>query len=202
MEKSLLPDKKFVTKSILVSLISSLFSFLFIGIMVHVIALSKDVGPAFFNWLWLVTALGFILTFIISIPIIILWIKNLKYIIREDRVTIHKGILTKIQKNIPLRAVTDFILERSLLDRFLGIGSIKIQTAGQSPSSSTGYEGKLAGLLDYEALHDDLRKRIGKLHPVAEATTTEEPIHVSSETLLKQILAELKEIKKNTGAKK
>ena len=201
MEKSLFPDKKFVTKSILVSLISSLLSFLFIGILIHVIALSKDVDPAFFSWLWLITVLSFILTFIISIPIIILWIRNLKYIIQEDRVTVHKGILTKIQKNIPLRAVTDFILERSLFDRFLGIGSIKIQTAGQSPSS-TGYEGKLAGLLDYEALHDELRKRIGKLHPVAESVTTDEPIHVSSETLLKQILVELKEIKKNTGTNK
>jgi len=182
-------------------LISSLLSFLFIGVFIHLIALTKNPASGFFNWLWLVTVLGFILTFIISIPIIILWIKNLKYIIREDRVTIHQGILTKIQKNIPLRAVTDFILERSLLDRFLGIGSIKIQTAGQSPSS-TGYEGKLAGLLDYEELHDDLRNRIGKLHPVAESVTTDEPIHVSSETLLKQILAELKEIKKNMGGKK
>ena len=201
MEISLLPDKKYVTKSILVSLISSIFSFLFIGVFIHLVALSKNPGPEFFSWLWLLTGLGFILTFIISIPIIILWIKNLKYMIREDRVTVHKGILTKVQKNIPLRAVTDFILERSLLDRFLGIGSIKIQTAGQS-QSSTGYEGKLAGLLDYEALHDDLRKRIGKLHPVAESLTTEEPVRVSSDTLLKQILAELKEIRKNTGGKK
>ncbi|MBN2410268.1 PH domain-containing protein [candidate division KSB1 bacterium] len=198
MEKSLVPDKKFVTKSILVSLISLLVSYLSCGVFIHLIAYSKGSGPYFFSWLWVITILGFIFSFLISVPIILLWIKNLKYIILEDRVTIHKGILTKIQKNIPLRAVTDFILERSLFDRFFGIGSIKIQTAGQSPSS-TGYEGKLSGLLDYEALHEDLRKRIGKLHPVSEAVTTGEPLHVSSETLLKQILAELKEIKKNTA---
>ena len=68
MEKTLVPDKKFVTKSILVSLISSLLSYLFCGIFIHLVALTKNPGPGFFNWLWLVTVLGFILTFIISIP--------------------------------------------------------------------------------------------------------------------------------------
>lgn len=199
MEKVLVPHKKLVTKSLLVSLISSFFSYLFCGVIIHLVALTKKPVPDFFDWLWLITVLAFLFTFVLSVPFIILWIRNLKYIIQEDRVTIHQGILTKIQKNIPLRAVTDFILERSLFDRFFGIGSIKIQTAGQSPSS-TGYEGKLSGLLDYEAIHEDLRQRIGKLHPVAEAATTVEPQHVSNETLLKQILAELKEIRKNTGS--
>jgi hypothetical protein len=55
--------------------------------------------------------------------------------------------------------VTDFRLQRSLYDRALGIGSIQVQTAGQGVTGS-GYEGKLAGLEDWEALHEDLRGRI------------------------------------------
>ena len=60
----------------------------------------------------------------ISIPIIKLWIKNLAYVIQDDRVTIHKGILTKTQQNIPYRSVTDFALKRTIYDRLLGLGSI------------------------------------------------------------------------------
>ena len=134
---------------------------------------------------------------IISYPLIKLWIKNLSYIIREERVTIHKGILTKTQQNIPYRSVTDFILERSLFDRILGIGSIKIQTAGQS-QSPTGYEGNLEGFLEYEKLHTQLREKIGLLHPISESLTTKEPDTKSTGQLLEQILVELNAIRKNT----
>ena len=57
----------------------------------------------------------------------------------------------------------------------------------------------MVGLLDYQSLHEDFRHRIGKLHPVSGAVTTEEPLQGSNDAILKQILAELKEIKKNTA---
>jgi uncharacterized membrane protein YdbT with pleckstrin-like domain len=133
---------------------------------------------------------------LISYPLIRLWIKNLTYIIYDDRVTIHKGILTKIQQNIPFRAITDFALERTIYDRMLGIGGIKIQTAGQS-TSPTGYEGKLSGLIDYDRLHTELRDKIKNLHPQSESVTTKEPLNVSESAILSQILSELKEIRRN-----
>ena len=135
---------------------------------------------------------------IFSTVISYLWIKNLRYVILEDRVNIHLGILTKTQKNIPFRAITDFELVRTLYDRVLGLGSVKIQTAGQS-TQATGYEGKLGGLVDYEKWHKELRSRIKLLHPVAESTTTTETTIPSDKALLKQILDELKEIRKNTS---
>ncbi len=133
---------------------------------------------------------------IISIPIMILWIKNLSYYIEDERVTIYKGIVSKIQQNIPYRAVTDFVLHRSLFDRILGIGAIRIQTAGQS-HSSTGYEGKLLGLIDYEELHQQLRAKIKSLHPRSESTTVaEKATPLSQEDKLQRILEELREIRK------
>jgi uncharacterized membrane protein YdbT with pleckstrin-like domain len=196
MQKSLVPDKKFVTKSILVSFLSTLATFASLAAFIHFIAYTKGNNAETIRIIWSISAVAFVVTFVVSIPITLLWIKNLMYVILEDRVTVHKGILTKIQKNIPLRAVTDFILERSLFDRMLGIGTIKIQTAGQSPSSA-GYEGKLAGLLDYQALHEELRQRIGKLHSLPDSATEKMP-QTTDDPLLKQILAELIEIKKNT----
>jgi uncharacterized membrane protein YdbT with pleckstrin-like domain len=125
-----------------------------------------------------------------------LWIKNLEYIVHADRMIIHKGILTKTQKNIPFRAITDFELVRTLYDRILGIGSLKIQTAGQSHQPS-GYEGKLGGLLEFEKWHSVLREKVKSLHPIAESITTLEPDLKSEKQILEQILAELKEIKKS-----
>ena len=126
----------------------------------------------------------------------ILWINNLEYLIKDERVMIYKGILTKIQKNIPYRAITDFVLHRSLYDRFLGIASIRIQTAGQS-QSATGFEGNMAGLLEWDSLHKDLRGKLKKLHPVSESLGTREMLKPTGEQDVQQeILSELKAIRK------
>ena len=146
--------------------------------------------------LWPIAISAILLLWIISAPIIVLWIKNLTYYIEDDRITIYKGILSKIQQNIPYRAITDFMLHRSLYDRFLGIGSIRIQTAGQT-KNVTGFEGQLAGLIQWDELLQQLRGKVKKLHPIAESTTVAENIAAQpQEDKLVQILAELRAIRK------
>jgi putative membrane protein len=120
-------------------------------------------------------------------------------VIYEDRVSIHKGILTKTVQNIPFRAITDFALVRTLYDRALGIGAIKIQTAGKSMQSGSQYEGSLSGLLDYESLHADLRSRIRKLHPASDSVTAVEAPKQEAGNTLEEILKEVKEIRKSIG---
>ena len=195
MKKILLPDSKYIMESIIVSFLSALTLFSMVAGFVHFIAFIKDEGPVFYATTWMVAGICIIVTWIVSIPIIVLWIRNLKYIILEGRITVYKGILTKVEKNIPYRAVTDFILERSLFDRLFGIGTVKVQTAGQSPGSS-GYEGKLSGLREYQTTHNELRDIIGKLHPGS--ISPDGSIQATDESVLKQILKELKEIRKNT----
>ena len=62
-----------------------------------------------------------------------------------------------------------------------------------------GYEGKFGGLVDYEKWHEALRERITALHPGTESVSAIEPSSKSDDPVLEQILAELKEIKKNTS---
>ena len=147
--------------------------------------------------LWAICCGANLLMWVISYPIIHFWTKNLTYIVREDRVTILSGILTKKEQNIPYRSITDFVLKRGPFDRYLGIGTIQIQTAGQS-QTATGYEGCLSGLSDYDGVHSNLRNKLKSLHPISESTTTSEPINLSDENVLTQILEELKKIRKNT----
>ncbi len=191
------PHKKLLAKQWLVLLTISFFIALF-GIALQLLiplgegVTSSEVAVI----LWPITIGVILLMWIISVPIIILWINNLTYFIEEERITIYKGILTKVQQNIPYRAITDFILHRSLFDRFLRIGAIRIQTAGQS-KTVTGYEGQLSGLAQWEDLHQQLRGKIKNLHPIAEATTVaEKTVPVSTDDRLGEILEELKEIRK------
>ena len=193
MEQSIKPDSRYTTKCLWIHLTVSL-SLLLPAALIHLIIVlaGGDISAA--HIVWLVSVGLIILLWIISYPITLLWIKNLSYFILEDRVSINKGILTKTQQNIPFRSITDFALERTIFDRWLRIGSIKIQTAGQSHTPS-GYEGKLAGLIDYENLHGNLREKIKQLHPLSESLTTAEPEGMQEDNLLSQILAELKEIR-------
>lgn len=191
------PHKKLLAKQWLVLLTITFFIALFGFALQLLIPLGESVTSSQVAViLWPITIGVILLMWVISVPIIILWIKNLTYFIEEDRITVYKGILTKVQQNIPYRAITDFILHRSLYDRFLRIGSIRIQTAGQS-KTVTGYEGQLSGLIQWEDLHQQLRSKIKNLHPIAEATTVAEKTTLfSSDDKLGKILEELKAVRK------
>ena len=197
MENAIKPDKKYQTAQLLI--LSVLSSLIIIGAVVLNIIIYLEAGSDSdgIMVIWLL-CLGLIsIMWIVSFPLIHLWIKNLSYFIHDDRITIQSGIITKKEQNIPYRSITDFVLARGPFDRILGIGTIKIQTAGQS-TSATGYEGSLSGLLDYKPLHADLREKLKSLHPISESITTSESVKQSDDSVLVQILEELKEIRRNT----
>ena len=197
MENAIKPDKKYYIAQLLV--LSVLSSFIIIGAVVLnvIIYIGEGSDSEGIMIIWLL-CLGLIsIMWIVSFPLIHLWIKNLSYFIHDDRITIQSGILTKKEQNIPYRSITDFVLKRGPFDRIVGIGTIQIQTAGQS-KSATGYEGSLSGLLDYGPLHADLREKLKTLHPISESTATSEPIKQTDDGILIQILEELKEIRENT----
>jgi len=194
MENMIKPDKKYYTAQLLI--LSILSSIIIIGTIVINLIIYYEDGPDSEGIIviWLICLCLISIMSIVFLPIIHLWIKNLSYFIRDDHITIQSGILTKKEKNIPYRSITDFVLVRGPFDRILGIGTIKVQTAGQS---AEGYEGNLSGLLDYKPLHADLREKLKFLHPISESATTSEPIKQTNDSVLIKILEELKEIRKN-----
>ena len=197
MENAIKPDKKYQTAQLLI--LSVLSSLIIIGAVVLniIIYLEEGSDSDGIMVIWLL-GLGLIsIMWIVSFPLIHLWIKSLSYFIHDDRITIQSGIITKKEQNIPYRSITDFVLARGPFDRILGIGTIKIQTAGQS-TSATGYEDSLSGLLDYEPIHTNLREKLKSLHPISGSITTSESVKQSDDSVLVQILEELKEIRRNT----
>ena len=131
------PDKKLFTKQLYVLLTISFLVLTVAAILQITIPLDPKVtASGVAAILWPIVFGVIFLLWLIAVPTIKLWIKNLSYYIDEDRVTIHKGILSKIKQNVPYRAITDFQLHRSLYDRALRIGSIRVQTAGQKANPS------------------------------------------------------------------
>ena len=73
------------------------------------------------------------------------------------------------------------------------MGSIKVQTA--SASGQSGFEGVLNGILDYGKVHTNLREKLVS----TQTSTSNESVkstNVSNETVLVDILSELKDINK------
>ena len=196
MENIIKPNKKYWTAQLLILATISGITLISAGVL-HLIINYSNPDPEFTFVLWVICCGANLLMWVISYPIIHLWTKNLTYIVRNERVTILSGILTKKEQNIPYRSITDFVLKRGPFDRILGIGTILVQTAGQS-TSATGYEGSLSGLIDYESIHGDLKDKLKSLYPISESTTTSEPVQIGNDNVLNQILNELKEIRKNT----
>jgi len=191
------PDQKLITKQWFVLMMLSVIIGIVGWVLQFLITLKESLSEEqVTSILWPITIGIIFLIWIISVPIVILWVKNLTYQIEDDRISILKGIITKQQQNIPYRAITDFMLHRSLFDRFLGIGSIRIQTAGQTMNPS-GYEGKLSGLIHWDELYQHLRSKIAALHPTSEAIATKEPSDNSIENKIQnEILEEIKAIRK------
>lgn len=188
------PDKKLFTKQLYVLLTISFFVLLAAAILQKTIPLDPKVtASGVAAILWPIVFGVIFLLWLIAVPIIKLWINNLSYFIDDDRITIHKGIISRIKQNVPYRAITDFQLHRSLYDRALRIGSIRVQTAGQKPSA-TGYEAILAGLAEWDNLLEQLRVKVKRLYPSTGIISSDSSM-LSEKDILQNILAELVEIK-------
>ena len=195
MDIELKPDRKLFVKQVYIFLTIS-FLIALIGLILQLlISLGEADSGEVAGILWPIAAGLIILLMIIGVPIAYLWIKNLTYVIEDERVKIYKGIISKMQQNIPFRMVTDFMLHRSLFDRLLGIGSVMIQTAGQSHSAS-GYEGSISGLTNWEEIYNELRDRLRDVRNEKTETKPEtDKSDLSQNELLAEILDEIKALR-------
>ena len=133
------------------------------------------------------------------VPALILtgpYYRSLAYEVQDDEVIVRAGIWTKSVKHVPYRTVTNLTVKRDILDRWLGIGALNIQTAGMS--GTTGAEEKLVGLTNvqevYEIVVTELRRFRGSMAPTA-AGVEGEPA-VASINTLSAILTEVRAIRR------
>jgi membrane protein YdbS with pleckstrin-like domain len=80
---------------------------------------------------------------------------NITFLVRDEAITINRGILYKHSLTLPFNRVQNVNILRGPLERRFGIATIFIQTAG-------GYllGGRLQGISDPELLRDIILKRV------------------------------------------
>lgn len=103
------------------------------------------------TYYWIVAALT-LLAF--PVTIIPLWIKyrTLRYRFDDEGIWRAQGILWKREVNVAYRRIQDIHLTSGLLQRWLGLATVSIQTAAGSSSPEVTIE----GVLEAEALRDFL----------------------------------------------
>ena len=93
---------------------------------------------------------------------------RLRYLIHPDEVVVEVGIITQSVKHVPFRTVTNIQVSRGPFDRLLGIGTLKIQTAGMSGQS--GAEESLVGLEDVTSVYQEVATALRRYRQAMPAT--------------------------------
>jgi membrane protein YdbS with pleckstrin-like domain len=122
--------------------------------------------------------------------------RSLRYEVQDDEVIVRAGIWTQSVKHVPYRTVTNLTVKRDVLDRWLGTGSLQIQTAGYSGSQSKAEE-SLVGLPNVEAVYGtvaaELRRFRGAMGPAAAEVEGEAP---GGDAALHAVLDEVRAIRR------
>jgi len=193
--KTFKPSPKYLGKLRLVITIIALLILASGVLLGWLMSLDKSIGASGFRIVVIITA---ILDAIWWVPGMLLtgpYYRSLSYEVQDDEVIVHVGIWTKSVKHVPYRTVTNLTAKRDILDRWLGLGTLDIQTAGMS--GQTGAEEKLAGLPDVQEVYEMVATALRRFRGAMAPTTTEveaEPA-MASAGVLNEILAEVRAIR-------
>lgn len=150
------------------------------------------------SWFFLVLTWYFILSVLILSLVIILtyfYAKTMLFEIWGHEVVVRKGIFNRTERHVPYRTVTNISTRVGLFDRFFGIGTVEVETAGQN-RQGMGPEEKIEGIPNYVMMRDLILDELRKFRGQYTTTTeVEVPQPSSSDDVGQAILAELREIK-------
>lgn len=113
---------------------------------------------------WMANALIMMVVTVIFIPLVPVWLffgwslhrkqyERLECHLTDRSLNIRKGLIFRVEKNIPLDKIQDVGLREGPLLRWLGLASLVIETAGQS-SPQGGSDAHLVGVVDAPAFRD------------------------------------------------
>ena len=103
-------------------------------------------------WLYVIRAVLTGPGFIVAMPLFFFRYETMRYRFDAEGIHMRWGILFRRQINLTYARIQDIHLTSGLIQRWLGLADIKIQTA----SGSSGAEMTLEGLMEFEAVRDFL----------------------------------------------
>ena len=133
---------------------------------------------------------------VVLMPLLFFRYETMRFRFDAEGIHMRWGILFRRQINLTYARIQDIHLTSGLLQRWLGLADVKIQTA----SGSSSAEMTLEGLLEFEAVRDFLYTRMrGYRDPsrVAQAAPGFSPVgdDANGEALLREAVDELRAIR-------
>jgi len=107
-------------------------------------------------WLYVIRAVMTGPGFIIAMPLLFFRYETMQYRFDAEGIHMRWGILFRRQINLTYARIQDIHLTSGVIQRWLGLADIKIQTA----SGSSDAEMTLEGLMEFEAVRDFLYTRM------------------------------------------
>ncbi len=121
--------------------------------------------------------------------------RSLRYEIHEDEMIMYVGVVTKSVKHVPFRTVTNLTVKRGILDRWLGIGTLDIETAGMSSTQGVP-EQSLVGLENPQEVYEMVVAALHRFRSgMAPTSAEEEAPAAATPEVLNAILAEVRAIR-------
>lgn len=193
------PHKAYLWKLLISVLLLGILVFLSTYLPMYFIM--QDVGTVNYQVSSLLWSLGtnllwFIPCFLVMFPLF----KTYRYELMDDEIIVTSGYIVQKVRHVPYRMVTNLELRRGLLDRMLGIGSLHIETAGNSESSGRP-EAVLAGLSDVQQVYEEVAECLHNYDQNHQGGfgvrtgTRAAAADIDSPALLEAILIELKAIR-------
>ena len=115
---------------------------------------------------------------IVLLPLRYFRFRTLRYVFDNEGVTMRWGILFRREISLTYARIQDIHLNSNVVERWLGLGRVQIQTA----SGQSGAEMTVEGLPDYEAVRDELYRRMRGARGAQSHGTL--PDHTQSDALL------------------
>ncbi len=133
---------------------------------------------------------------IVVLPIRFFRFRTLKYVFDPDGVTVRWGILFRREISLTYARIQDIHLVSNVVERWLGLGRVQIQTA----SGNAAAEMTIEGLPDYEQVRDELYVRMRGARGAREAHNTELSAHGANDltavaAALREAAAELRALR-------
>ncbi len=150
--------------------------------------------PALWTY-YLISSLGFLFLFPIVAIVLTFKFRTLRYKFTDEGVSMSWGILFRRETIINYARIQDIHLRSNLIERWLGLARILVQTA----SGSSGAEMTIEGVKEYEAVRDFLYLKMrGVGEPSASSTPgpKESAVPPGVAAALLEVARELRETRK------
>lgn len=111
---------------------------------------------------------------------------TLRYRFDDEGIAVSWGILFRKEVNLTYRRIQDIHVTRNIIQRWLGLATIEIQTASGNASAET----KIEGVLEYDELRDFLYQKMRGIREEEEGDP-----HMTASALSDEVLNLLRDIR-------